>query len=166
MKNTLFAALTALVLSTSAYSAAPDSIESLRATAAAPVVSPFRRAFKASRFLSLSGWVTLRGNASVREGATFLSVPVSGNTTLYGSGARTGTVWINKTVMVRLYPGQTFVNETVPIYEYVPVYDGGRYVGSTNVSGSVRISGTLSGSWLQLSGSGNLSGTLFVNDRR
>lgn len=166
MRNLIFPLLAVAVFSTPASSASLDSIESLRAGASVSAPSPLRRSFKASRFIHLSGWVNLRGSASVHNGATFLSVPVSGNATLHGSGASTSPVWINKTVMIHLSPGQTFVNETVYVSEYVSVYDGGRYVGSTNVSGSIRLSGSVSGTWLQLNGSGNLSGSLFVNDRR
>lgn len=162
MQNTLFALVLTAVLSAPAASA---SLEGVRAGAvlAAPVA---RQSFKASRFISLSGWVNLRGNTFVREGDGFVRIDLSGNTTLHGSGASTGTIWVRHSANIYLRKGQTFVNETVSVSEYVSVYDRGRYVGSTHVSGTVRVSGTLSGNWLNLSGSGNLRGSLFVRDPR
>jgi hypothetical protein len=166
MIKTLSALVAVAVLSSPAASASLDSIESLRAGAAAPVAAPARKAFKASRYVSLHGWIDLRGNTHVREGDTFVRVNLSGSTTLNGAGARTSTVWVNEYVTIRLRKGQTFINETVYVSEYVSVYDRGRYVGSTNVSGSVRVSGRVSGNWLRLSGSGSLRGSLFVREPR
>ncbi len=162
MRNLLLALM---VLPAFAAPAASASIEGLRAGVAlrAPVA---QKRFKASRYVSLSGYVNLRGNGYIREGATYIRVDLSGNTTLHGSGAQTSTVWVRESVNIRLREGQTYVNETVNVSEYVQVYDRGRHVGSTYVRGSIRVSGRVSGSYLHLSGSGNLSGSLFVRDPR
>ncbi len=162
MRNTLLALL---VLPIFAAPAASASIEGLRSAAALSVPKTQKR-FKASRYVSLSGWVNLRGNAHIPEGATYVRIDLSGNTRLNGSGASTNTVWVRESVNIFLREGQTFVNETVQVSEYVSVYDRGRYVGSTRVSGSVRVSGTITGNWLRLSGSGNIRGSMFVRDPR
>ncbi|PCI36385.1 MAG: hypothetical protein COB53_09785 [Elusimicrobia bacterium] len=162
MKNSLFALIAVAVFAAPAASA---SIEGLRSSVslAAPKA---QFGFKASRYVSLSGWVNLRGSGFVHEGSNSVRIDLTGNARLSGAGASTDTVWIRESVNIYLLKGQTFVNETVHVSEYVSVYDRGRYVGSTNVSGTIRVSGTVSGSSLRLSGSGNLRGSLFVRDPR
>jgi len=169
-RPTLLLVLSSLFLP--AAQAGTVSMESLRSNAglalpvAAVSVQAPQSTFVASRYVNLSGYISLRGNTHIREGSQFVSMTISGNATLHGSGARTDNVWVNERITFHLRDGQRFVNESVRISKYVSVYEGGRYVGSTTVSGTVRVSGSVSGRWLRLSGSGNLSGSIFVRDQQ
>jgi len=164
MRNTLIALLVLPICAASAASA-PISIEGLR-SGAVLALPKAQNGFKASRYVSLNGYLSLRGNSYIREGATYVRVDLSGNTRLNGAGASTNTIWVRHSANIYLRKGQTYVNETIQVSEYVSVYDRGRYVGSTRVSGSIRVSGHVTGNYLRLNGSGSLRGSLFVRDQR
>jgi hypothetical protein len=56
------------------------------------------------------------------------------------------------------------VSSYVRIRANVSLYQNGRYVGSTTVSGNVYVSGFISGTYLRLSGRGTVSGDVFVSN--
>ncbi len=121
--------------------------------------------FTGSRHVRISGNVSLRGSEYIREGATYIYVNLTGSGYLSGTGGvRAGNVSISERVSIYLREGQNYISEYVRVSERVSVYKNGRYVGSTNVTGTIRVSGYISGNWLRLDGSGNVSGSLFVRE--
>jgi len=164
----LIAAVLALGLVASPVGAldAPETIRfqnSLGFQKALPNLKQFK--FAASQYVNLSGNLSLRGNDYLHREEGYVSVNLSGSTSLYGSGGVTaGNVRFNERVSIYLRKGQNYISEYVRVSQYVSVYKNGRYVGSTNVTGTIRVSGWLSGKWLRLDGSGTISGSLFVRD--
>ena len=140
------------------------SLKALSATAIAPVL---KINFTASRYEHISGFVTLRGTEYVREGETSARVRLDGSASLHGSGGiTTGSVRFDESVTVRFNDTNANVSDTVYLTEWVNVYKNGRYVGRASVSGSIRVSGRVSGNWLRLDGSGSVSGGLMVREEK
>ncbi|MFH2202417.1 MAG: hypothetical protein ABIJ96_04845 [Elusimicrobiota bacterium] len=167
MKQIIAAALVlAICLGPAQALETPEAISvenSLGFQTAVPNLKRFK--FAGSQYVHLSGNLSLRGNEYLHQETGYVSVTLSGSTSLFGSGGvSAGNVRINERVSIYLREGSNYISESVQVSEYVSVYKNGRYVGSTHVTGTIRVSGWLSGKWLRLDGSGTISGSLFVQD--
>lgn len=153
-------------LAVPAAAAAPT----LEAAKAAPMLSaelalPARAAFKAQRNVSLRGDVRLSGNAFVPQNGGFVSVPLSGQVRVTGDGGKIrGDAYVNEYASVWVREGTNYVSQHVSVNVSVSLYEGGRYVGTAYVNGSVWVNGWANGSWLRLDGNGSVSGSAFVRD--
>jgi hypothetical protein len=164
MKNLPAILLSVIVLASAASAQGPESIRNLGTAAfAASDVLP-QGGFKAQQYVSVSGYLTLRGSAYVYNGSTYVSISLTGNGNFSGSGVQTGYVTITQHESFFLPQGQNNVFQNVRVSANVPLYRNGRYVGTVTLSGYVPVSGFKSGDWLHLSGSGSLSGSTFIPD--
>lgn len=122
--------------------------------------------FTAKKHVSLQGRINLRGSGYVGNGSRWLSVTLDGYTTIDGDGGKitTGHTRISHRETFFLSPGQRHVYRSVRVSAYVNLYRDGKYIGSTNVSGYIPVSGWINGSWVNLSGYGSLTGSVFVRD--
>lgn len=163
MKNTL-SALFALAFCVSLASAAetPETIHfgGLQAFDAASLLP--QKAFKASKYVRLSGSVNLSGTAFVSQGSNYLHATMTGSTNLSGEGYQTGYVSIHENISS--FTTGNYVNAWVQVNAYVSVYKNGKYVGSTYARGSVPVNGWISGGFAHLNGYGTLSCELFVQE--
>jgi hypothetical protein len=158
--------LTAVLSLPSAAAVAPG----LESAKAAPLLSaelalPARKAFKAQRHVSLSGDVRLSGSGFVPQNGGFLSVPLSGTIRVSGDGGKVrGDGHVNEYASVWVREGSNYVSQHVSVNATVSLYEGGRYVGTANVHGSVWVNGWANGSWLRLDGNGSVNGSAFVSE--
>ncbi|MCM2266940.1 MAG: hypothetical protein NDI60_04100 [Elusimicrobiales bacterium] len=135
--------------------------------AAAEVETPEAPArARTGRYVQVSGYVSLNGNGWMpgTDGG-FTSVNLNGWATFRdGSGQITSNnVSINTSVSLWVRPNQ-YVMQSVWPNVYATFYRNGKMVGSTSMSGSISVSGWPSGSFFSLSGSGYLSGSIYVED--
>jgi hypothetical protein len=162
--------MTKTLLLSLALSMPAAAANTLEAAKAAPLFSaelalPARKAFKAQRNIFLNGDVHLSGNGFVPQNGGFVSIPLSGSIRVSGDGGKVrGDGMVNEYVSVWVREGSNYVSQFVTVNANVSLYDGGRYVGTANVHGSVMVSGWANGSWLRLDGSGSVNGSAFVND--
>lgn len=123
---------------------------------------------RSGRYVQVSGYVSLRGNGWVpgNDGG-FTSVSLNGSATFSGDGGQVTSNYtsINTSVSLWVRPNQ-HIFQTVWPNVYVTFYRKGKPVGSTNLNGSISVSGWPSGSFFSLSGSGYLSGSIYVEDER
>ncbi|TBR22400.1 hypothetical protein EPO15_08175 [bacterium] len=162
--------MTKTLLLAAALAVPASAAPSLEAVKAMPLLSaelalPARKAFKAQRNVSLYGDVRLSGNGFVPHNGGFVSIPLSGSIRVTGDGGKVrGDGMVNEYVSVWVREGSNYVSQFVTVNANVSLYDGGRYVGTANIHGSVMVSGWANGSWLRLDGSGSVNGSAFVSD--
>ncbi|MFA5139718.1 MAG: hypothetical protein WC728_10840 [Elusimicrobiota bacterium] len=122
--------------------------------------------YKASQYVSLRGDVDLRGFAFVPQGSSFVSVNLSGNANVSSLDGRIRSNYapVSQHASLFISQGQNHVSQYVHVNTTVSLYKDGRYVGSAPVSGSVYVSGWLSGNSLNLSGRGSVNGSVFVQE--
>lgn len=118
-------------------------------------------------YVRVQGYVSLRGNGWMPSGDNggYTSVSLTGSATFRDpSGKVTSNyTYINTSVSMWVRPNQ-YVHETVMPNVRVTFYRGGKVVGSTYMSGSISVSGWPSSNYFSLSGSGYLSGSIYVED--
>lgn len=133
-----------------------------QAVAGRPAAAP--RA-KSVRTVRLSGSVSLNGTAHASQGAGSVYVNFTGSTHLYSSdnSITSGYASINQSEFFWLNSG-SFVSGYVHPNATVSVYQNGKYVGQARVSGTVYVTGHNNNGWVNLSGSGTLSGDVTVSD--
>jgi hypothetical protein len=139
---------------------APRLRPSLRLEAADP--APVKK--QGTRHIRLSGWVHLSGSGFAPQQSGFATVTVSGYANLsdQNGSSISGSVHLSDTQSY--FISGNFISGWARPYAYVSVYEGGRLLGTTRVEGSVNVTGWRNGSWINLSGSGQVSGDLYVND--
>lgn len=129
-----------------------------------PVAKPARA--KAGRYVQVSGYVNLNGNGWV-PGTTggYTSVTLTGWANFKDSSGQvtSNNSYINTYASMWIYPNQ-HVFQTVWPDIYTTFYRNGKIVGSTNMTGSISVSGWPSSNYVMLSGSGYLSGSIYVED--
>lgn len=128
-----------------------------------PVSAPVK--YKAASYVQVSGYVSLSGNAFMPANGGFTSVMLTGWATFRdGTGKVTSNnTYMNVNASMWIYPNQ-HVFQTVWPNVYVQFYKNGRMVGSTSMNGSISVSGWPSSNYVMLSGSGYLSGSIYVQD--
>ena len=153
-------------VATARASGNPESVNSSNAAGFDQTRSLQQKTFKTQKYVTVSGSVHLSGTGFVfGDNGGFVSVRVSGSANLTGEGGRvqTGYATISENASFYLGPNQSHVSQYVSVNQHVSLYCDGKPVGSTNVSGGVNVSGWKSGSSINVSGSGMLSGTAFVD---
>ncbi len=122
---------------------------------------------KGGHYAQLSGYVNLTGNGFLNgTGASYTSVTLSGWASFRDSSGDVtcNNAYINTMVSMWITPNQ-YVFQTVWPNVYVQCSYKGKPAGSVNMSGSVSVSGFPSGNYVSLNGSGNLTGSLYVEDQ-
>ncbi|OIN99715.1 MAG: hypothetical protein COX65_07805 [Elusimicrobia bacterium CG_4_10_14_0_2_um_filter_56_8] len=129
-----------------------------------PAAKPVRA--KAGHYVQVSGYVNLNGNGWV-PGTTggFTSVTLTGWANFRDSSGKvtSNNSYLNVNASMWIYPNQ-HVYQTVWPNVYVQFYRNGKPVGSTNMSGSISVSGWPSSNFVSLSGSGYMNGSIYVED--
>ncbi|MBI5743445.1 MAG: hypothetical protein HY952_02735 [Elusimicrobia bacterium] len=129
----------------------------------AEVPAPARA--RAGHYVQVSGYVNLNGNGWMPgPDGGFTSVTLNGYGTFSGAeGVTSNNTYINTSVSLWVRPNQ-YVFQTVWPSVYATFYKNGKIVGSTNMTGSISVSGWPSSNFFSLSGSGYLSGSIYVED--
>jgi len=136
------------------------------APVSAPEVSKPARG-RAGHYVQVSGYVTLNGNGFVPGTAGgYTSITLNGWATFRDSSGQvtSNNSYINVPASMWIYPNQ-YVFQTVSPNIYVQFYNQGRPVGSAYMSGSISVNGWPSGNYVTLNGSGNLTGSIYVEDQ-
>ncbi|MBI5243559.1 MAG: hypothetical protein HY922_07725 [Elusimicrobia bacterium] len=162
MKNAL-ALVGTLALCVSLCSAAqtPESIRFSGAEGFQKLAQFKPLALKTSQYVRLSGNVTLNGSTHVPQNSHYAYVTLSGWTNITGGDRyQSGTTNVSQSVSIWL--NGNYVSQWVQVNVHVNIYKDGRYVGSTYVQGSVHVSGWNNNGWVNLSGSGTLTGDILA----
>ena len=117
-----------------------------------------------NRYIRLSGYVNLTGSGFANAHWPFITLNVSGTTQLRDDSGRFlgGSVYLSDTVSC--HAPSNYVTCWARPSAYVSVYDNGRYLGSVRVDGNITVSGWKSGNWVHVNGSGQVSGTGYIQD--
>lgn len=155
--------LAALVLLASPSYAAVASLEAAKAAAAFDALPTFQ-AFKAARPVRISGHVSLNGHAFVNEGSNYAHVNFNGWADFRSDDGtiRSGSTSIHHTEMVWVHGDH--VTAHVRPWVHVSLYRNGKYLGSARLDGTIFVSGWKNGPSLNMSGSGILSTTVWLNE--
>lgn len=131
-----------------------------------PLSKPARA--KAGRYVQVSGYVNLNGNGWV-PGTTggYTSVTLTGWASFRDTSGQitSNNSYINTYASMWIYPNQ-HVFQTVWPNIYTQFYRNGKPVGSANMTGSISVSGWPSSNYVTLTGSGYLSGSIYVEDEQ
>lgn len=124
------------------------------------------KAFKSQKMVMLWGQASLRGTGFIfGPHTTYVTVTLSGQLNATGDGGhvQTGNTTISQTVSLYLPPGQSALYQNISINQNVSLYCDGRFAGSTFINASIHVSGFRSGNYINLSGSGPISASAFVD---
>ena len=148
-------------------SIAVTAAENIKTDKAEPIKPAKVEPQKTSAYVTVSGYVSLTGNAFMPQNGGFTSVNMTGWATFSDNTGRitSNNTFVNVMASMWIYPNQ-YVFQTVWPNIYVQLYRDGKYVGSTNMTGSVNVNGFPSSSFVYLNGSGYLNGSLYVEDAR
>lgn len=127
--------------------------------------APAAAAPKTGRYVQVSGYVSLNGNGWINGAGGFTSVALSGWANFRDAAGQvtSNNTYVTTHASMWIYPNQ-HVFQTVWPNVYVQFYRGGKPVGGANMTGSVSVSGWPTSSFVSLSGSGYLNGSLYVED--
>lgn len=125
---------------------------------------PGRRVSRRSRYLRLSGHLYLSGSTFVPPGTAYATVTLTGWTTLSDQEGRLISGQAHFSDTSSYYVGSRHVSGYARPYTYVTLYRDGRWVGSVRVEGTILVSGFVNGNHLNLSGSGLVSGSAWVDE--
>ena len=131
---------------------------------AAPAAKPTKAAEqKGTRLIRASGYLTLNGSAFV-NGQGMVYVPVSGWVTLQSSegGNIQGSVYMNGNAWISVNGG--FGSGWAQPSAYISLSENGKPLGTMLVQGNINVSGFANGGWLNVSGSGYVSGQMYAQD--
>jgi len=121
---------------------------------------------RTGQYVQVSGYVSLNGNGWMpgTDGG-FTSVSMTGWATFRDASGKvtSNNTYISTSVSMWVRPNQ-YVSQSVWPNLYVQFYRDGRPVGSTSMNGSIMVSGWPSSNFFSLSGSGYLSGSIYVED--
>jgi hypothetical protein len=175
--------LLAVICTAVAVAASAESLESARAASAltpsaaalgalkfkpAAVAAPAKepkaseKSDKAQTLLRASGFLTLNGSGML-TGSNYVSIPVSGwvNLTEDSGAPISGGVYMNGTAWVSV--NGSWASGWVTPQAYVTLTENGRALGTMLVQGNISVNGFVNGSWLNVSGSGYVSGQMWVD---
>ena len=119
---------------------------------------------KTSSYVRISGYVNFTGSGYVATTPGYVSLNVSGYANLCDSSGQVCSGYTNITTWANIFVNNNFVSDWVRPYVNVSFYKAGRYVGSAQLNGSIPVSGWVNGNFINLSGSGYLSGDVLVTD--
>ncbi len=127
---------------------------------------PEKAVTRNGQYYQVSGYVNLNGNGWMpgNDGG-YTSVNLTGWATFRDSTGKvtSNSTYISTSVSLWVRPNQ-HVFQTVWPNVYVQFYKDGKMVGSTSMSGSISVSGWPSSNFFSLSGSGYLSGSIYVQE--
>lgn len=118
----------------------------------------------ASQYVRVSGDVRLDGSGYLPKGSRFVSVNLSGPTDIRDSSGRVRSGYTTVYYTASLFVNGSWVSDWARPSVYVSLYREGRYIGQAHVDGTIHVSGYVSGDWVHVSGSGTLSGDVWVRD--
>ena len=135
------------------------------AVVGAPVSAPAKE--KGAQYVQVSGYVNLTGNGFMPQGGGYTSLTLTGWATFRDSTGKitSNNTYINVPASMFINPNQ-YVFQTVYPNVYAQFYNKGAPVGSTSMSGSISVNGWPSGNYVTLNGSGNLTGSIYVEDEQ
>ncbi|HAH32769.1 MAG TPA: hypothetical protein DCL44_10695 [Elusimicrobia bacterium] len=146
------------------------SLNTVAVTAAQNVKADISPAIKPAvartgQYVQVSGYVNLNGNGWMPSNGGYTSVNLTGWGSFQDSTGKvtSNQAYITESASMWLYPNQ-YAYQTVYPNVYVQFYKDGKPVGSTYLRGSISVSGWPSSSFVSLSGSGYLSGSIYVED--
>ncbi|MBI4051875.1 MAG: hypothetical protein HY400_05155 [Elusimicrobia bacterium] len=122
----------------------------------------FRPKTSGSKLIHLTGYTFVSGDAFVRRDDFYAMITVSGWARLQDQEGRTWDGWVRVSDTGFYYVGSGYVSGIARPYAYVSLYQDGKYLGTTSIEGSIYVSGFNTGGRVSLSGSGYVSGDLYV----
>lgn len=130
-----------------------------------PVSAPVK--VKSAQYVQVSGYINLTGNGFMPQNGGFTSVTLSGWATFRDSTGKitSNNTYINVIASMFINPNQ-YVFQTVWPNVSAQFYRDGKPVGSTSMSGSISVSGFPSSNFVTLNGTGNLTGSIYVEDEK
>jgi len=117
---------------------------------------------KAAGYVRISGYVTFSGNGFVSHTPGYISLNFTSNVNLCDSSGQVCSGYTAVTSWANLYVNGNFVNDWLRPNASAAFYKDGRYVGTTQLSGTIPVSGWVNGNWVNISGSGYLTGDLYL----
>ena len=123
---------------------------------------------KTGRYVQVSGYVNLTGNGFINgPGTSYTYITLTGWASFRDSSGEVtcNNTYINQPVSVWITPNQ-YVFQTVWPNVYAQFNYKGKPAGSANMSGSISVSGFPSGNYVSLNGSGNMTGSIYVEDEQ
>ncbi|MFA5140381.1 MAG: hypothetical protein WC728_14205 [Elusimicrobiota bacterium] len=154
--------LASLLASSFCLAQPPESVVSSNAGAFDSAVLFQSEQFKAQQRVNLYGNLRLEYRGWMfNNGLPYIDVTVSGVTNVTGAGVQTGSMTFSRTLRIWKNMG-SYVSQFVQINETVNLYRNGQFVGTGTVGGSIRVAGYIQGQRIDISGSGALTGSGFV----
>lgn len=123
---------------------------------------------RTGRYVQVSGYVNLTGNGFVSgPNASYTSITLTGWASFRDSSGQvtSNNSYINTMAYMWITPNQ-YVFQNVSPNVYAQFYYKGKPVGSANMTGFISVSGFPSGNYVSLNGSGNLTGSIYVEDEQ
>lgn len=117
-----------------------------------------------TRYVRISGQVSLSGTGYAPKGSNFVSVNLTGWTDIQDFSGRIRSGMSSVSYMGHFFINGNMVSDWVRPSLYVSLYRDSRYLGSARVDGSIHVSGYVSNGLVRVSGSGTLSGDIMVQD--
>lgn len=129
---------------------------------AAPAQGPAQE--KTSSYVHISGFVTFNGSGFVSQTPGYVSLNMSGSANLCDSSGEICSGYTSITTWANIFVNGNSVNDWVHPYVNVSFYKAGRYVGSAQMNGQIPVSGWVNGKWIDINGSGYLTGDVLVTE--
>ena len=123
---------------------------------------------KTGRYVQVSGYVNLTGNGFVYgPNTSYTSITLSGWASFRDSTGQvtSNNSYINVPVSMWITPNQ-YVFQNVSPNVYPQFSYKGKPVGSASMSGFISVNGFPSGNYVSLRGSGNMTGSIYVEDEQ
>ncbi|MBI5629660.1 MAG: hypothetical protein HY921_02115 [Elusimicrobia bacterium] len=111
-------------------------------------------------YVPVSGQVSLSGSAYVPNGSSYVTVTLTGFAYFKDSSGRITSHPAYIHVMHGFWANQAWVSNYVYVTAYPSFFQDGASIGAFPVSGSVHVSGWITGNWIRLTGTGTLAGTV------
>lgn len=114
-----------------------------------------------SRVIRAQGYLTVNGSAFV-NGQGMVYIPVSGWTTLQSSegGNIQGSVYVTGNAWVSV--NGSFASGSAQPSAWVTLSENGKVLGTMLVQGNIFVTGFANGNWVNVSGSGYVSGQMYA----
>lgn len=118
----------------------------------------------ATRYVRLSGHINLSGSAHVNNGSSNAYINFSGSTRIEGDNGKVTSGYVSISHSEFFWLNGNHVSGYARPNIAVSLYQDGKYIGQGRVSGSIHVSGWNNNGWVNLSGSGQLTGDVSITD--